>query len=144
MQDNCLVKSIVYQAEVHVKDKDDKQLPVKIYYGLTEREFKDRYDEHKSAFKHRDSDKQTALSNHVWHLKDQGLEPKVKWSIKTRGFTFSSGSKQCDLCLSEKHSILYAKEPERLLNKRHELLNGCKHKGKYLLEDCSPEDFIPP
>ena len=149
---NCLVKSVVYQAEVTVmdqdekilQDKDGKDLAPKIYYGLTERTFKDRYTEHKQAFKKRDSDKATALSNFIWEKKDQGLKTKVKWSIKTKGFVFSSGSKQCDLCLSEKHAILFAKNPKQLLNKRHELLNGCTHKGKYLLKSCKPEDYLPP
>ena len=148
----CLVKSVVYQADVHIidgkgekiKDKDGKELPPKIYYGLTERTFKDRYTEHKQAFKNRNSDKATALSNYIWDMKDQGLETKVKWSVKTKGFVFSSGSKQCDLCLSEKHAILFTKDPKQLINKRHELLNGCMHKSKYLLESCKPEDYIPP
>ena len=60
---HCLVKSVVYQADVHtvdekgknLQDKDGKELPPKIYYGLTERSFKDRLTEHKQAFKNRKS-----------------------------------------------------------------------------------------
>ena len=110
---------------------------------MTGRTFKARYTDHKYSFNQR-KDKQTALSKYIWKLKDRGLNYKISWSIKTKGFKFSSGSRQCDLCLSEKHAILHHKKPEEILNKRHELLNGCKHKGDFLLESCKPEDFIPP
>ena len=46
----------------------------------------------------------TALSNHIWKLKDRNEQYTLEWSIKTRAFSFKSGSKYCDLCLSEKNN----------------------------------------
>ena len=40
--------------------------------------------------------------------------------------------KHCDLCLSEKVSIIFA-DPDTLLNKRTKLIFKCRHKNKFLL-----------
>ena len=68
----------------------------------------------------------------MWKLKDQGIPFKVEWSIKSRGHPFKSGSKACDLCLSEKLVILTENQGS-MLNKRDELLETCRHRRKHLL-----------
>ena len=81
----------------------------------------------------------TALSEHVWKIRDEaGIEPKVVWKIKTRAYSYSNGGRQCDLCLSEKREILYAKK-SKSLNKRDELLYMCKHKVTFRLENFKPK-----
>ena len=79
----------------------------------------------------------TALSSYVWKCKNENLEPKISWSIKAKAYAMSSGGKQCDLCLTEKLTILMA-DPKSTLNKRDEIMTKCKHKRKYLLGTVKP------
>ena len=43
---------------------------------------------------------------------------------------YQCGSKCCNLCLSEKLSIICA-DPDTLLNKRTELISKCRHRNKF-------------
>ena len=55
-------------------------------------------------------------------------------------FTFSicdghsNISKRCDLCLTEKLMIITA-NPDRILNKRSELISKCRHENKFYLRN---------
>ena len=92
--------------------------PTKIYYGLTERPFKERYTNHTSSFRHKDSSTSTELSKHIWKLKDEGVrdpENKIKWEIVQRTVPYKCGTRKCDLCLSEKLVIATA-DPHTMLN----------------------------
>ena len=40
---------------------------------------------------------------------------------------------RCNLCLEEKMHILLYPEPEKLLNKRCELIARCRHRAKFKL-----------
>ena len=144
LDENCLEKGVVYQADVYPPDATAETKPMKIYYGQTENTFKKRWTSHKFNFNHRDSD-HTTLSTYVWKCRDEGLEPKIKWSIKARGHPFSSGSKKCDLCLTEKTVILYA-DKSCTLNRRDELMEKCRHKKKHPLKTCDVEltPYDPP
>ena len=87
-----------------------------------------------------------SLSTYIWDCKYKGLKPEISWSIFAKAHPYSSGSRACDLCLTEKTTILLAK-PVETLNKRSEILSQCRHKLKYLLEDClfyDPNPQIPP
>ena len=121
---DCNQKNVVYQAEVHGDGK------VMRYYGSTV-DFKARYSKHKSSIEKRPA-LHTTLSSYIWRLKDKNINFEVKWSIKSRGHPFSSGSKSCDLCLTEKLTILTANQYD-MLNKRDELLETCRHRRKHLL-----------
>ena len=133
LEEGCLEKAIVYQADVITGEKK----PVKIYYGQTEKTFKKRYTSHKHTFNHRDA-QMTTLSTYVWKCRDKGVEPEIKWSVKARGHPFSSGSKKCDLCLTEKTVILYA-DKTNIRNSRNELMEKCRHKKKFTLKTCQVE-----
>ena len=131
---NCRIESVVYSAEISVPNKETK-----VYIGMTKNEFKTRFLQHRSALKNRVSTQSTALSEHVWKIRDsEGVEPKIVWKIKTRAHSYSNGGRQCDLCLSEKREILYAKKSSSL-NKRDELLYMCKHKVPFRLEKFKPK-----
>ena len=68
-------------------------------------------------------------------MKEKGESVDVKWTIVKKCNKYKSGSKMCDVCLSEKLEILKGrKKGERLLNKRSELMNKCRHKRKFILE----------
>ena len=100
------------------------------YFGSTEN-FKNRYAVHKSSLNNRPAC-HTTLSSYVWKLKDQNIPYCIDWSIRARGHAFSSGSKSCDLCLTEKLIIL-TENQETMLNKQDELLESCRHRRKHLL-----------
>ena len=121
------------------------QNTVKTYYGLTETTFKNRWNNHQFALRNPDHTQKTALSSYVWKCKNKKLEPKITWAIKAKAYALSSGGKQCDLCLTEKLTILMAK-PETTLNRRDEIMEKCKHKRKFTLRALKPPktDQDPP
>ena len=124
----CQQESVVYQAKVLVPEINE----VKFYYGMTGNTFKTRYAAHKNSFKY-EKKESTTLSSYVWKQKKAGRNYEIEWSIKAKAYTYSSGSKQCDLCLSEKLVILLA-DQDTMLNKRDEILNKCPHRRKYCLK----------
>ena len=58
-----------------------KTYPKKVYYGLTERTFKERYNEHKSSFNNERYKNSNTLSTHIWDVKSKDVIPTLKWSI---------------------------------------------------------------
>ena len=111
----------------------------KSYIGLTKSEFIKRYHQHQGALKNKNSPHATALSKYVWDMKEKiGVQPKIKWNNVTRAYSFSSGGRQCNLCLSEKREILHAKKITSL-NIRDELLYMCKHKFPFRLANFKPQ-----
>lgn len=69
------------------------------------------------------------LSKHVWDLKNHGFENNLSWAIHK--YLYKCGSKPCDLCLSEKVSIICV-DPDTLLNKRTELISKSRYRNKFL------------
>ena len=106
-----------------------------MYIGSTKNKFKDRWYKHKESFETEDPKKSTTLSTYIWKLKHRGLKPEIEWSIIFKAYAFSSGSKQCNLCLKEKLCIL-KEDPQILLNKRDEILEKCRHKLDFSLYTC--------
>ena len=103
-----------------------------VYYGTSEGEFKTRYNNHIKFFRHRECMNETKLSKYVWNLKDHGFDNNLSWEIHKKVSPYQCGSKHCDLCLSEKVSIICA-DPDTLLNKRSELISKYRHRNKLLL-----------
>ena len=124
---NCLVKEIVYSADVKTTQN------VMSYYGLTERTFKERYNQHQSDFRHAKHRYNTELSKYVHSLKDAGTDFKITWNVQSKAHTYKPGSRRCDLCLQEKLEICLA-DPEKTLNTRSEMVSKCRHKRKYTLQ----------
>ena len=123
---HCLQKNVVYQVDVHCNNT------TKTYYGLTEQNFKSRWNNHNFSLRNAEHTQKTALSSYVWKCKNNGLNPNIVWSIKAKAYPISSGGRVCDLCLTEKLTILMA-NPDTMLNKRDEIMEKCKHKRKYVL-----------
>ena len=111
----CLERNVVYNATITADNGDTKS-----YIGMTEKEFKTRYRNHKTSFSNRKYASATALSKYVWVLKDANINYSIKWSIVKRARAYTSGAKHCNLCLAEKLCILKANKG--ILNKRSELL----------------------
>ena len=130
LQHKCLTPGIVYQATV-TNNKDDVE---RIYYGLCETAFKERYRNHTSSFRHE-------LSNYIWALKKDKIVPSIKWKI-LRIVRGKPTSNYCRLCLTEKFSIINSIEDNRVLNKRSEFVNKCRHQNKYLIKNVKVKDNI--
>ena len=125
----CLAESVVYKATVSVANK-----PTKVYYGLTEPQFKTRWNNHKSSFKIPKRRNETELSKYIWDLRENdGVPDKdihLKWSIHQKCPKYKCGTRRCDLCISEKATILMA-DKASLLNKRSEIVSTCRHRLKF-------------
>ena len=60
LQNNCMLKNIVYRANVKTEDENNSS---KSYIGVTENSFKTRYNNHKSSFNNIATSNATELSN---------------------------------------------------------------------------------
>ena len=133
----CLSSSIIY--ETTIKQETGT---VKKYYGLAEGPFKTRWGNHRKAFKDRRYENDTELSKYIWKIKDQQSTQcatelptgtTVTWSIAAKAQPYQCGARRCDLCLTEKLTILDS-DPNVFLNNRNELISKCRHKNKYKLK----------
>ena len=127
----CLTPSAVYEANVEAGTNTTTEY---LYKGLTEGIFKARYDKHTSSFRHVDQKTSTELSKKIWELKERNTPFKISWRILRRAQAYRGGMRSCDLCLTEKMLILTCKH-KHSLNKRHEIMNKCRHKNKFLLKN---------
>ena len=98
--------------------------------GLTENEFKTRFNLHKSSFKLEHKRTSTTFSDHVWKLKKKNINFNIKWQVVKRVKPFAPSNKVCGLCWQEKLSI-FRSAPS--LNKRSEIVGHCIHRKKFLL-----------
>lgn len=94
----CLVRSIVYQATVTTNNVS------KTYIGVSDTEFKSRWYNHKSSFKHQHKKKETELSKYIWHLKDNNINYDIKWSVLKHAKSYSNTTNRCQLCLWGKNT----------------------------------------
>ena len=89
--------SVVYKATVSTEDE-----PPMPYIRMTEHEFKTRSRNHKLSFNNPKYAAATNLSSYIWDLNNSKKNFTIKWSIVKRSKAYKSGSKQCNLCLTEK------------------------------------------
>ena len=127
LDNKCLTSSVIYNAQVTTNNATKK------YIGLTEGTFKQRFSQHKATFKHRKYTNSTELSKYIWKLRDNNQDFNIKWTIIRRARPYNI-SKRCDLCLTEKLMIIIA-NPDRILNKRSELISKCRHENKFYLRN---------
>ena len=73
----CLTKCVVYKATVTETASNNQET----YIGLTENEFKTRFNLHKSSFKLEPKRTSTTLSEHVWKLKNKNINFNIKWEV---------------------------------------------------------------
>ena len=132
----CQRSSVIYKCEITAPE-----LPKKVYIGLTEKTFKTRFNSHKQSLNNKKYMNSTSLSSYVWDLKEKhSITPSLKWSIIKHAKSFTNGSRNCPLCLQEKHEILFYKNKSELLNKRSELIAKCRHSNKFLLANYKSKD----
>ena len=128
MRGKCQTQQLVYKAEV----KSSNVNPARVYFGATEPTLRTRYGNHKYTFNHEQRRKSTELSKYVWQLKERQEDYSIQWSISERARAYSSISKRCQLCLSEKFRIITAGRGT-CLNRRSELISKCRHTNKFSL-----------
>ena len=121
-------QGVVYQATVVQKYTNQKDT----YIGITENEFKTRYNQHTSSFRLPHKKSTTTLSEHVWNLKNNNIEHCISWEIIENSHPYNTASKKCNLCTAEKYFILTGKPT---LNKRREIFAQCPHRRKHLLQN---------
>ena len=88
-----------------------------------------------SSFKLVAKEHSTTLSSHIWELKRQEKQFKIKWVVMEHAPIYTPESKVCRLCTAEKTNIARLSNlagPE-LLNSRAEILARCPHRDKHLL-----------
>ena len=128
LSNKCLSTNIVYEAKISCDDEDYKE---RSYFGISEGAFKLRYANHKKSFTHEKYKNETELSKEFWSIKNKGKNPKLTWKIVRQCRPFNPATRRCDLCLSEKYSIIKHRHPT-LLNRRSELISKCRHVNKHL------------
>ena len=93
------------------------------YIGITENEFKTRYNQHTSSFRLNHKKSATTLSEFIWKLKESKTEYHLSWDVIERAQPYSAATNRCKLCIAEKYFILKTK---RSLNKRREIFSSQK------------------
>ena len=139
LDNKCLTNKIVYKPEVETNDGIN-ELSTKVYFGISETEFKSRYNNHTMSFRNRTHENDTELSKYIWSLKDQNKVFDIKWPIFKKSSEYSIVSKSFNLCFLEKVVICNFKVKDRLLNKRLDLVSKCRHENKYILMNYSGID----
>jgi hypothetical protein len=121
----CLTECVVYKTTVSATSK-----PVRHYYGLTEGSFKTDVPDSKLQ-------KDTAPSKCIWELRDQDVEFTVELDIAQHAAPYKCGTRQCDMCLTEKMVIATA-DPTTMLNSHAEIISTCIHRAKFRLDKVLP------
>ena len=128
IEGKCQTSAIVYKATITANDGE-----VKTYTGGTDRTFKLRHYGHVADAKDSKNRNNTKLAGYIWAKKDEGIEIRnIKWEVLNKCHKYAPGEGKCDVCLSEKLSIMKNREPNSL-NKRSELMNKCLHMRRWKL-----------
>ena len=123
VQGQCKASGVVCQATVTELPSGKKET----YTGVTGRAFKDRLYEHWTDANTEKERANTALSTHIWSLKDKNSDYEVTWKLKYRGADYNPLTKKCRICLKEKYFIMHDRGGSTL-NKRSEVFHTCPHK----------------
>lgn len=132
IEGKCKEKGVIYRATVTAEGLQNK-----VYHGLSEPIFLNRYNKHIFTFNNPNYKSETRLSKYIWQLKEQGKEYSIKWDIVKKSTIYQTGSRKCDLCASEKVFIIDA-DPKLSLNLKSELISKCRHQNKHLLSNVKP------
>ena len=93
----------------------------------------------------------TALSKHVWSLKENntGFKIMISWEVQKKATEYQNTTARRNLRVAEKLAIIRA-DKKTSLNKRSELVSKCRHKNRHYLSSfpppikaCNWPDFTP-
>ena len=127
LEGKCLQANVVYQASVTTEATNES------YVGLATN-FKDRYRNHMTSFRHANRRNETELSKYIWTLKDARKPFRVQWKVLATCKPYDNMSKKCNLCLKEKFFII-CRNDLCTLNKRNELASSCPHRNRFTLKN---------
>ena len=88
--------------------------------------FKELYNNHTTYFRNKSKEKSTKVSKHIWELKNYRINYDLKWSLTCKAHSYIDCTSECDLCLTEKLTLMKA-DPKSLLNNRDELVSKYRH-----------------
>ena len=114
---------IVYRADVTINTTDEH----KYYYGISDTLFKERYENHKTSFRHRSHLTASDLSKYYWKLVGKGAVPTIKFSIAkcVKGNTFItnwlSGNFRCFIVPKKETSFRHDLTKLRKLGSKQQL-----------------------
>ena len=117
LENKCLTLRIAYRADV-TNNKTDEN---KYCYGISDTPFKDRYENHKTSFRHRSHLTASDLSKYYRELVDNGAVPTIKFLIAKR-LKSNTFINNCNSYLSEKAFIIR--------NQRSKFISKCRHINK--------------
>ena len=85
--------------------KQKTNIYIYIYIHISDTPFKERYENHKTSFRHRSNLTALDQSKYYWKLVDNSAVHTIKFSIakSVKGNTFINN---CNLCLSKKPFII--------------------------------------
>ena len=89
------------------------------------------------AFRDKKYQSSTALSKHIWSLKDKDTNFEIKWEVRKKATEYQNTTGRCNLCVAEKLVIIRA-DKKTSLNKRSELVSKCRHENRYYLCNFPP------
>ena len=69
LDSKCLTNKIVYKAEVETNNGIN-ELSTKVYFGISETEFRSRYNNHSMPFRYQPHENDTELLKYIWSLND--------------------------------------------------------------------------
>ena len=129
LQGKCMQENVIYQATVATETTTEN------YVELASN-FKERYRNHQTSFRHPNKRNETELSKYIWNLKDRKKSFHVKWRVLRTCQSYNNESKKCNLCnlcLQEKYFVIFRKDLSNL-NKRNELASSCRHRNGFTLK----------
>ena len=126
LEGKCKEECIVYKAELQ-----DENNPIN-YIGMTEGDFKSRYNNHTCSFRNENKKEETTLSKAIWNLQ-KNPKPKIKWSILRKTKPYKPGNKMCNVCNWEIFYLLKSQKDKNNLNSRSEITGMCRHINKHKL-----------
>ena len=121
LENECLTPRIVYRVDV-TNNKTDEH---KYYYRISDTPFKERYENHKTSFRHWSHLTDSDLSKYYWKLVEKGAVTTIKSN------TFNNNR---NLCLNEKVLIIRNLDDVNMLNKKSEFISKWRHINKRLLK----------
>ena len=126
LNDMCQIHSIVYKATV-VAGENRRD-----FTGLTSQTFEQLFNSHQQSFGDKNYQSSTALSKHIWSLKEKDSSFDKKWEVQKKATEYQNTTGRCNLCVAEKLAIIRA-DKKTSLNKISELVSKCRHKNRYYL-----------
>ena len=119
---------------VHRTDVTNNKTNEHQYYSsIPDTPFKERFENHKTSFRHRSRLTASDLSKYYWKLVENSAVPTNKFSIakRVKGNTSISN---CKLRLSEKVFITRNLDGVNVLNKRSEFISKSRNINKRLFD----------